>query len=69
MPSDQTIADGSYPLSRPLFIYVKRASLERPVVQAFVRFYMENAAELVPSTGYHALDAATYQENLTKIQG
>jgi hypothetical protein len=48
---------------------VKRASLDEPIVAEFVRFYMENAAELVPTTGYHALDAASYQENLTKAQG
>jgi phosphate transport system substrate-binding protein len=69
VPSDQTIADSSYPLSRPLFIYVKRASLERPVVAEFVRFYMDNAPDLVPSTGYHALDGSAYQENLAKLQG
>jgi phosphate transport system substrate-binding protein len=68
-PSDETIENRTYPLSRPLFIYVKLASLEQPVVAEFVRFYMENAAELVPSTGYHALDEASYQENLTKLQG
>jgi phosphate transport system substrate-binding protein len=69
VPNDETIANSTYPLSRPLFIYVKRASLERPVVAEFVRFFMESAAELVPSTGYHALDAAAYQENLAKLQG
>jgi phosphate transport system substrate-binding protein len=69
VPSDESIANGSYPLARPLYIYVKRASLDEPLVAEFVRFYMENAAELVPTTGYHALDAASYQENLTKVQG
>jgi phosphate transport system substrate-binding protein len=68
-PTDETIANSTYPLSRPLFIYVKRASLERPVVGEFIRFYMESATELVPSTGYHALDAAAYQENLAKLTG
>jgi phosphate transport system substrate-binding protein len=67
LPSDATIEDGSYPLSRPLFIYVKRASLERPVVREFVRFYMENAPELVPSTGYHPLRPEQYQQNLAGI--
>src|SRR5690606_39879492 len=28
-PTDETIADGSYPVSRPLFIYVNRAKAER----------------------------------------
>jgi phosphate transport system substrate-binding protein len=64
-PSDATIEDGSYaPLARPLFIYVKHASLLRPEVLAFVRFYLENAPTLVPSTGYHALSADEYAEDL-----
>ena len=63
-PSDATIADESYPLARPLFIYVKRAALGRPETQRFVRFFMENAADLVPSTGYHPLDTQQYAENL-----
>ena len=43
-PSESTINDGSYaPLSRPLYIYVNKASLERPEVPAFIEFYLENA--------------------------
>jgi phosphate transport system substrate-binding protein len=67
LPSDQTIEDGTYPLARPLFIYVKRASLERPVMREFVSFFMENAGELVPSTGYHPLRAEQYQQNLAGL--
>ena len=43
-PSVETAQDGSYkPLSRPLFIYVKKASFERPEVEAFVRYIIDNA--------------------------
>jgi len=45
-PSPQTIANSSYqPLSRPVFIYVKKAAAERPEVKAFATFYLspENA--------------------------
>jgi phosphate transport system substrate-binding protein len=69
LPTDETIGDKSYaPLSRELFIYVARGALSRPAVDEFVRFYMENAAALVPSTGYLALDAAEYQANLQALQ-
>ena len=37
-PTPATITDGSYPLSRPLFIYVSTSSLERPEVKAFVTY-------------------------------
>jgi len=67
-PSDETIADGSYaPLSRPLFVYVKHQALSRPEVSAYVDFMLENASELVPATGYHALDEADYQASLSAI--
>jgi phosphate transport system substrate-binding protein len=68
LPTDATIADKSYaPLSRELFIYVARGALSRPEVVEFVRFYMENAEALVPSTGYLALSAAEYQQNLSAL--
>ncbi|MDK2824317.1 MAG: phosphate transport system substrate-binding protein [Clostridia bacterium] len=67
-PSFETIADGSYtPLSRPIFIYVNKAELKRPEVKEFVKFYMENAKELVPQVGYVALSDDKYAENLKKI--
>ncbi|MCJ7726838.1 MAG: substrate-binding domain-containing protein [Acidimicrobiia bacterium] len=39
-PTPETIADGSYPFSRPLFIYVSTASAARVEVAAFVDFYL-----------------------------
>ena len=53
-PSDETVADGSYPLSRPLFIYVRTDSLrEKPQVREFVRFYLSpEALPLVGEVGY-----------------
>jgi phosphate transport system substrate-binding protein len=42
-PSIATTQDGSYtPLGRPLFVYVKTSSLERPEVEAFVRYLLDN---------------------------
>jgi phosphate transport system substrate-binding protein len=67
-PSDQTINSGQYvPLSRPLFIYVNKESLERAEVKAFVRFYMENGEQLVAEVGYTPLPTSVYQENLSVI--
>lgn len=44
-PSIETVQDGSYtPLSRPLFIYVNNAAYaEKPQVNAFVDFYVDNS--------------------------
>lgn len=68
-PSDETINTGQYaPLSRPLFIYVNKGSLSRLDVKAFLRFYMENAEQLIAEVGYTPLPSSKYQENLTTLE-
>lgn len=60
-PSAQTIADGTYtPLSRPLFIYVKKEAAQRPEVKGLVNFALspENKG-LISETGYVALPDET----------
>jgi phosphate transport system substrate-binding protein len=60
-PSTETVESGEYaPLSRPLFIYVKVEAAERPEVQAFVDFYLENAATLSADVGYVQFPQAFY---------
>ena len=56
-PSVETAQNGTYkPLSRPLFIYAKQESFDRPEVHAFVEFILDNeraiaeAAQFVPLT-------------------
>lgn len=69
LPSHETINDGTYaPLSRALFIYVNKASLDRPEVRAFVKFYMENGGELATEVGYVPLPDNIYEENLVTLQ-
>lgn len=52
-PSKETIQSLEYtPLSRPLFIYVNKKALERPEVQSFLQFYVDNCAELSEVVGY-----------------
>jgi phosphate transport system substrate-binding protein len=47
-PSAETVQNGTYvPLSRPLFVYVNKASYARPEVKEFVDFYV---AQLDPIT-------------------
>ena len=67
-PSDQTIADGTYaPLSRPLYVYVKHTAVARPEIKAYLDFLVGNAAEVVPSTGYHPLTAEEYAADMAKL--
>ena len=51
-PSAATVENGTYPLARPLFIYVKKSEAEKPEVKAFVDFYIKSAAELSADVGY-----------------
>ena len=45
-PNPETILAKTYaPLSRPLYIYVKKSSMRRPGVAAFVKYYIENVAD------------------------
>ncbi|MCZ6539165.1 MAG: substrate-binding domain-containing protein, partial [Chloroflexi bacterium] len=67
-PSIASINDGSYrPLSRPMFIYVNNEALQREEVKAFVRYYLNNAAELAEEVGYVGLPEGEYQAQLARL--
>jgi phosphate transport system substrate-binding protein len=56
------------PLSRPLFVYAKRASFERDEVQAFIRYMIVNEKALAKAADYVSLTTrqlarAKYQYN------
>jgi phosphate transport system substrate-binding protein len=60
-PSEATVKNATYqPLSRPLFIYVRQESTERPEVDDFIKYYLDNSVEIVPETGYITLDKELY---------
>src|ERR671910_1637375 len=68
-PSPETVQDGTYaPLSRPLFVYVKAGSLERPEVQEFVRFYLNEAPTLAAEVGYVASPDEAYAEDTASLE-
>ena len=67
-PSPETIADGSYPLARPLFIYFNADALRRPQVQRFAQFYVSNAARLAQRVGYVGLPEAAYAGLATRVR-
>lgn len=53
LPSIETVIDGSYqPLSRPLFIYVNAAALQRPEVRKFIEFYLTEGSRLAREVGF-----------------
>ena len=54
-PSSETIGDGTYPLSRTLYLYVNKNSAERPEVDHFVDYYLRGGLSAVEEVGYVAL--------------
>jgi phosphate transport system substrate-binding protein len=64
-PSAETIQDASYYLARPLFMYPSKKALERPEVQAFLKFTVDNyqqiaeASKIVPMTDQQASESKT----------
>ncbi|PZV07431.1 MAG: protein sphX [Leptolyngbya sp.] len=68
-PTPENVENGTYaPLSRPIFVYVKKSSLEnRPEVRAFVEFMLENGPELVPEVGYVPLSEQRYADLLAEL--
>ena len=55
-PTSETIADGSYPISRPLYIYVSAQALEEnPALESYVDFYLNDGITAAEEVGYVAL--------------
>ena len=68
-PSAETAQDGSYaPLGRQLYIYPSAEALQRPEVQEFVRFYIENGDEITEQAGFIGLTEEQKQESLQKVE-
>lgn len=67
-PSDATVESGDYALSRPLFIYVKNASLARAEVKEFVRFYLETTPGLISDVGYTVAPKEDYEAGLEALE-
>jgi phosphate transport system substrate-binding protein len=68
-PSGANVENGTYaPLSRPIFVYVKAKSLEKPEVREFLEFYMKNAEKLVREVKYVPLPKAAYEGNLKHVK-
>ena len=56
-PSAETVVDGSYPIARPLYIYVNNARAdENPALVAFVDYYVANL-DTAGEVGYVNLSA------------
>jgi phosphate transport system substrate-binding protein len=69
-PSVATAQDGSYaPLSRPLFVYVKRSSFDdNPEVRDFIRFMLDNEQSIAEAAQFVPLSDTQLAEQQTKLE-
>jgi len=67
-PSEQTINNATYPLSRPLFIYVAKDAADRPEIDEFVRFYLTQGRALVAEVGYVRVPDNVYDAALQRFE-
>jgi phosphate transport system substrate-binding protein len=69
-PTNESIESGEYaPLSRPLFTYVKNESVKNEEVYDYVKFVLENAADLSEEVGYVRLPQEEYDKGLEALKG
>ena len=69
IPSMETVENATYaPLSRPLFIYASVKATERPEVDSFLRFYLENARTLAGEVGYVPFPQRIYDGLLQRYE-
>lgn len=67
-PTVESINNGSYAISRPLYLYVNVGAIkEKPELKAFLTFYFENGKEYVASQGYVPLNDEDYQKLVQEV--
>jgi len=69
-PSVETAQDGSYtPLSRPLFVYVRKSSFdENPDVRAFVKYMLDNEQSIAEAARFVPLSQEQLAEQQSKYE-
>ncbi|PSP20300.1 phosphate ABC transporter substrate-binding protein [Halobacteriales archaeon QH_10_67_13] len=71
-PSLTAASDGTYPLARPIFIYVNSNRLqEKEELQEFLRYYIEltgNQQIIAEEIGYVPMSDQEIQDNLNKLE-
>ena len=68
-PSVEAAQSDEYtPLSRPLFIYVRNESLQRPEVKAFIDYYIENSQSVAEDARFVPLTDEQEQEAIEALE-
>jgi phosphate transport system substrate-binding protein len=68
-PSAESVDDGSYPISRPLFMYTAPAVIEAKIqVAEFMAYYLNNVNDLIGEVGYFPAPDERLQEAADNIK-
>jgi phosphate transport system substrate-binding protein len=57
-PNNQTVQNRTYPISRSLYLYVKKASFARAVIQGFIDYILKNEKAIAVKAKYVPLTPA-----------
>jgi phosphate transport system substrate-binding protein len=66
-PSVQSAQDGSYFLSRPLFVYPSDQALQNATVDEFLKFYLDNINSVAEQVGFIPMTDQQLQESQSKL--
>jgi phosphate binding protein len=68
-PSAESVDDGTYPISRPLFMYTAASVIEaKPQVAEFMAYYLSNVNSLIGEVGYFPAPDESLQEAADNIK-
>jgi phosphate transport system substrate-binding protein len=71
-PSPQTAQDGTYFLSRPLYVYPSDQALQNETVDEFLKFYLDNINSIAEQVGFISMtdqQLSESQSNLDSLIG
>lgn len=68
-PNADSVNEGTYPISRPLFMYTAASVVaEKPQVAAFIAYYLNNVNEVIGDVGYFPAPMEALQEAADNIK-
>jgi phosphate transport system substrate-binding protein len=69
-PSVESAQDGSYtPLARALYVYPSSSALEKPEVDAFLQFYLDNVGAVAEQAGFIAMTSQQQGKSQQTLDG
>ncbi len=67
-PNRESVDNGTYPLARPLYLYVAPDALaEKPEVAAFVHFYLSQVNQVIDQVGYFPAVQEVIDQELAQL--